>query len=491
MSCPVVGHIRRRARAVLALALCGLAVTAGFTGRPASAAPPSVEAGPALDWLAGQLSRNGGSLPGFSPGSSDWGLTVDAVLAFVAAGRSSDPAAEAATDLLVANAAEFTTWAPEMPQVRVAGATAKLLLVVTAMGRDATAARVDLDAELRALMVSDGPAVGRFADRVPDPAWDSSNGFGQSLALLALAMTPDGVPAQATSYLLQQQCPAGGFRLSYVGSNGCSSDAEADTDATAMALQALLAVPRSVEVSRASQRAAAWLLSNQRSDGSFGGTGPTAAPNSNSTGLIAQSLRAAGQNEAADRAAAWIAQHTWLDPATAAGTAAAAHVGAIAYQPASRATALVEGITDLAADQWRRATAQGVLAFGLAPFGPGGVDPLPPVTTTTVPPSSTTTTSTTTTTTATSTTSTTSTLPARPPTAAPTPTDAPHSPPPEPPADASDVLDDTSTRPHDPGRDVGSRLALTGAAPAPLVAGGISLLLLGAAMCVAADRRRR
>ena len=487
MSSPVVGHVRRRTRAVLALALCGLAVAAGFTGRPASAAPPSAEAGPALDWLAGQVLDNGGSLPGFSPGSSDWGLTADAVLAFVAAGRSSDPAAVAATDLLVSNAAEFTTWAPEMPQVRVAGATAKLLLVVTAMGRDATAAGVDLDAELRTLMVDDGPASGRFADRVPDPAWDSSNGFGQSLALLALAMTPDGVPAQATSYLLQQQCPAGGFRLSYVGSNGCSSDAEADTDATAMALQALLAVPRSAVVSRSSERAAAWLLSNQGNDGSFGGTGPTSAPNSNSTGLIAQSLRAAGQTEAADRAAAWIAQRTWLDPATAAGTAAADHVGAIAYQPGTRATALVEGISDLAADQWRRATAQGVLAFGLAPFGPGGVDPLPPVTTTTAPPSSTTTTTTTTMP------STMSTLPAPPSTTSPTPTDAPRPPElvPEPPADASDVLDDTASRPHAGGRNVGSRLALTGAAPVPLVAGAFSLMLLGAAMCVAADRRRR
>ena len=486
MSYPVVGHVRRRTRAVLALALCGLAVTAGFTGRPASAAPPSVEAGPALDWLARQVLDNGGSLPGFSPGSSEWGLTADAVLAFVAAGRSSDPAAEAATDLLVSNTAEFTTWAPAMPQVRVAGATAKLLLVVTAMGRDATEAGVDLDAELRALMVSDGPAAGRFADRVPDPAWDSSNGFGQPLALLALAMSPDGVPAQATSYLLQQQCPAGGFRLSYAGSNGCSSDGEADTDATAMALQALLSVPRSAEVSRASERAAAWLLSNQGSDGSFGGTGPTSAPNSNSTGLIAQSLRAAGQTEAADRAAAWIAQRTWLDPATAAGTAAAAHVGAIAYQPASRATALVEGVTEFAADQWRRATAQGVLAFGLAPFGPGGGDPLPPVTTTTTPPP------TITTTTASPTTST----PAVPrPTESPSPTttDAPRPPVlvPEPPADASDVLDDAATRRHDAGGKAGTRLALTGTAPGPHVAAAISLILLGTAMSVAADRRRR
>ena len=484
MSYLVVGHVHRLARAVLALALCGLAATAGITVRPAGAAPPSAEAGPALDWVAHQVLDNGGSLPGFSPGSSDWGLTADGVLAFVAAGRSSDPAADAATDLLVSNAAEFTTWAPEMPQVRVAGATAKLLLAVTAMGRDATAVGVDLDSELRSLMVGDGAAAGRFADRVADPAWDSSNGFGQALALLALAMGPDGVPAQATSYLLQQQCPAGGFRLSYVGSNGCSSDGEADTDATAMALQALLAVPRSAEVSRASERAAAWLLSKQGSDGSFGGTGPTSASNSNSTGLIAQSLRAAGQTEAADRAAAWIAQRTWLDPATAEGTAIAAHVGAIAYQPASRATALVEGITDLAVDQWRRATVQGVLAFGLAPFGPGGVDPLPPVTTTTVPPSSTTTTTAP---------YATSTLPARPPTASPTPTDAPHSqvPRPVPPADASDVLDDTATTPHDRGRNAGSRLALTGAAPVPQVAAGISLILLGAAMCVAADRRRR
>lgn len=384
---PRTWHRSTRSTWILTLVIAVIAGSWVATPRPAAgAAPdPAPRAATALAWLARQLGDHGGTLPGFSPGSTDWGLTTDAVLAFGAAGAQDDPAAIAATDRIATAEAvtTYTTWDPGVPGVRVAGATAKMLLVLATMDRGATVAGVDLDAELRSLVVGSGIQRGRVVDRVPDPAWDASNGFGQALAILALSMTAGGVPPSAVDFLVAQQCPAGGFPLSYSASGSCTDDAMADSDASALAVQALLGVERTVPVRSALDRGASWLLSRQGTDGSFGGSGPTAGANANSTGVIAQTLRAAGATDAADRAAGWITSQVQLDAANAAGTPAADHVGAIAYAPGTRTTALAEGITEATADQWRRSTTQAVLALGLAPYGPQDVEPLAPVSTTT------------------------------------------------------------------------------------------------------------
>ena len=395
-----VHRVRRRHVALLVAA--SMVVVGTVVGAGAGAAPPAptTQADEAIDWLATQLAANGNTMPGFVPGSTDWGLTVDAVLAFVAAGRGGDPVAQSATDEIEANAAAYTTWDPGTPGVREAGATGKVLLAVLSQGRDGTnVAGVDLEAELRSLMLTSGAQIGRFADRMPDPAWDASNGFGQALSMLALALTDDGVPSDSVGFLLAQQCSAGGFRLTYASTPGCVDDATADTDASALAVQALLGVDRTPAVDAALVRALQWLRSQQDpATGAFGGTGPTAAINANSTGLIAQTLRAAGQTAAADGAATWITSTVQLTAANTTGTPAAADVGAIAYQRAPLDTALVSGIDAAAADQWRRSTSQAVLALGLAPYGPADVDPVVvPTTTTSTTTSSTTTTTTTTT----------------------------------------------------------------------------------------------
>jgi hypothetical protein len=362
------------------LVVASMGALGAFAGAGVAAAPPapSTHADAALDWLGAQLAANGNTMPGFVAGSTDWGLTVDAVLAFVAAGRGADAAAQSATDQIEANAAAYTTWDPGTPGVREAGATAKVLLAVQSQGRDGrNVAGVDLEAELRSLQLTSGAQAGRFADRMPDPAWDASNGFGQSLAMLALALTDDGVPNEAVGFLLAQQCPAGGFRLTYGATPGCVDDSTVDTDATALAVQALLAVDRTPLVDDALDRAVQWLLARQdAATGAFGGTGPTAAINANSTGLIAQTLRAAGQTEPADAAASWITSMLQLNTANTTGTPAAPDLGAIAYQRSALDTALVSGIGAAAGDQWRRSTTQAVLALGLAPYGPVDVDPV-------------------------------------------------------------------------------------------------------------------
>ena len=398
---------RRAALRWSALVACVAGVLVGLIGPQlgagAAAPAPTAPADAALDWLEAQMAANGGTIAGFTAGSTDWGVTADAILALIAAGRGSDPAAVTATDLLAANAGAYTTWTSGADTVQDAGATGKSVLVLRAMGRPAVAQGVDLEAALRSMMVTSGPEAGRFSDVVPEPAWNAAHGFAQALSILGLALTDGGVPEPAVRYLLLQQCPSGGFRLHPSGSVGCESDEQVDTDATALALQALLVADRTPAVSTALERGTAWLLVRQGADGSYGGAGPTAPANANSAGLAAQYLRTAGQTAAADRAAAWIASCCQLTATNAAGTPAAPHVGGIAYNPAALSTALGSGVSTGAADQWRRTTSQAVLAFGLSPYGPQDVEPLPPVTTTTT---ASTTTSTTTTTTGPTTTTT-------------------------------------------------------------------------------------
>ena len=371
----------------LLLAAFGVAITSvGAVDRVDPVDPARATA--AIDWLAGELDSNGGTLPGFTPGSTDWGVTADAVLTHVAAGRGGDASAQAATDQLSGALPAYTTFEPDIAGVRVAGATAKVLLVLISQGRDTSdigsvggTGGVDLEAELRSLMGTTVEHAGRFADRVPDPTWDASNGFGQALSVLALARTTGGVPAEAVAYLMTQQCPAGGFRLSYPPlagpAVGCTTDPSADGDSTALAVQALLATTRTPTSDAALARAVAWLIARQDpSTGGFGGSGPTSAVNANSTGVIAQALRAAGQIDAADRAAQWITSSLQL------GTGESA--GAIGYNAAASAAASANGISAGVADQWRRATSQAALALGLAPYSPV-IGPPVVLTSTTVP----------------------------------------------------------------------------------------------------------
>ena len=370
--------IGRPRRAVLTVGVCLLLLLASFGAAATNvgAVDPlePARATGAIDWLDGELDTNGGTLPGFTPGSTDWGLTADAVLAHVAAGRGGDASAQTATDRLAGALSTYTTFDPDVAGVRIAGATAKVLLVLSSQGRDTTdvggvggSGGLDLDAELRSLMVTTGSHDGRFADRVPDPTWDASNGFGQALAVLALARTSAGVPDEAVGYLLTQQCPAGGFRLSYSplaeSAVGCTTDAGADSDSTALAVQALLSTSRTSNSAEALGRAVSWLIARQDPwTGGFGGSGPTATVNANSTGVIAQALRAAGQIEAADVAARWITSSLQLTTGPDAG--------AIAYDADGYTDAVANGITTGTSDQWRRTTSQAVLALGLAPYSP-------------------------------------------------------------------------------------------------------------------------
>lgn len=347
-----------------------LAVVAGAILPSASASaatPPAANA--AATWLEQQLRTNGDVLPGPFAGD-DIGLTEDAVLALTASGHGEDDVTRATTAHIATNLDQFVTIG--VPGLVLAGSVAKSALVAEVQGADVTAfGGRDLEHDLRTIMTTTGALAGRFADQGNTP--DSSNGFSQALGVLALARTSGGVPADAVTFLLAQQCPGGAFRLFYDSGASCTDDAEADTDATGLAVQALAAAPSSAAVTTATTGALDWLVAHQNATtGALSSSGPAAAPNTNSTGLGVAALRVGGRTAAADKGEGYVGhQQLACGPGT----------GAIAYDPAAKAAAPKGTIGSSDLDQWRRASAQAVLALGVPAYN--DIDAVPAGTTVT------------------------------------------------------------------------------------------------------------
>jgi hypothetical protein len=322
----------------------------------------------ALDWLEGELADDGGHLTssyddglGGIGSFDDWGLTIDATLALAAAGRGDEPPATTAVEQLELNVGGYVTGFSED---RYAGAVAKALLVAAVQGEDTSDfGGFDLPAELLARLQTTGPDAGRFSDA--SAFGDFSNGFGQALAILGLAQAGEPVPSSAVTFLLGQQCPAGGFRGDYTVTGGCTTDADATVDATAFALQALTTVSPDCAMRQAVSDAVAFLVAGQGATGSFGAE---SGSNANSTGLAAVALRSLGATAPADGAAGFVAG---LQLETG------AELGAIALNQAGFAAA-ADGIQVLELDGFRRASTQGVLAFDLPPYGQIGRAPIDP-----------------------------------------------------------------------------------------------------------------
>jgi hypothetical protein len=377
----------RITRPLAKAAVAALVVTSAFglVGSSAVTAAPSAE--PSLVWLEGELNDGGGSLffapfPGFPP-TVDWGLTIDAILALNASGKGADPATTSSLDALAAHINDYITGDGfGDPGSVFAGQVGKAMLAALVEGANIHSfGGVDLEALSRSTVTPAGVFAGRFANISAFP--DFSNGFGQAFNILALARTPDGVPQSAVDFMLAQQCPGGGFRLFYDAATpadstrGCASDDEADTDTTALTLEALLTLTPGTTSSAAIARAAAFLIGQQDPvTGGIGGAGPTANPNTNSSGLGAQALAAAGFDDEAARARDFVVSMQ-LDSARTSGTPAAGDEGAIALNQGELDDALINGIGPAVRAEWQRATTQGVLAFGAAPFAVPRADVVP------------------------------------------------------------------------------------------------------------------
>ncbi|WP_434740098.1 cell wall anchor protein [Micromonospora sp. SH-82] len=368
---------RRLGGGLLVATAASLAV---LVATPHGAVATSAAARDGATWLADEFTD--GTLPG-PFGGVDWGLSIDGVLALAATGAA--PATRAAaTARIAANVRSYNSYDDYgIEGFTDGGATAKLLYLATATGADPRDfGGHDLRAETLSLVAAadTGHQHGRITSRTTEATGpDASNTFDQSFTVLGL--TRSGEVAQPTvDFLVRQQCRAGGFRLYPDADGGPSPSCDdqstptLDVDSTAMAVQALLAAAEggATGAAESARRGADWLATQQHTDGSFGGSGPTTGANSNSTGLAGQALAAAGRSSEAARAATAL---TALQVTAATGGAAAAEAGAIAYNTDAHAAAVGQGIADNDKDQWRRATAQAILGLAQVPLGGIGVDP--------------------------------------------------------------------------------------------------------------------
>jgi hypothetical protein len=252
--------------ATLALSAGGASVLAADP--PTTSDPAAAAAG----WIAGAVDA------GVGPGN-----LADAIFAYASTATGADAAA-AALDKLEAGVDGYVLDSGNL----VPGNLAKTLLAVEVAGGDPTSfGGHDLEAELRGLLITTpGSDLGRFGAASPSD---------QSYAILALARTSGGAPADAVARLVSVQCPDGDFNWD----GTCPGAGAEDPDTTGLALQALLAGGATTAAGTSTQL----LLDIQGSDGAFSSFG---TPNTNSSGVAGQALRAAGKSAAADDAAAFI-----------------------------------------------------------------------------------------------------------------------------------------------------------------------------------------
>ncbi|GAB2881415.1 prenyltransferase/squalene oxidase repeat-containing protein [Nocardioides pacificus] len=342
---------------------------ASDSGSPSVPAPDSPRADAAADWLLDQ--REEGVLVGEY--GADYGLTIDTALALEPLPAYDESLAEIA-ETMTKHVASYTTGVAFGSADVYAGAVAKTAVLAQVAGAEATDfGEVDLIDRLEQRVADEAPVAGRLGDEVTDPkGTDYANVIGQAYAARALAAAGSDEAGAATSYLLSQQCEAGFFRLYFTAPDaaeqGCDDgDAEAsapDPDVTALAVLSLAPQQDDPDVEAAVDSAVSWLLGQQLEDGSFGGGTSTEAPNANSTGLVGWALGSQGEEDAASRAADWLAARQITDQACDV-PGLAGEAGAVAYDDAALSAA-EEGdakTLDKARVQWRSSTVQALPAL--------------------------------------------------------------------------------------------------------------------------------
>ena len=341
------------------VASTALAVGLTITGAaPAHAGAPEDQA---ARWLAKQLTN--GVVHNDAFGFDDYGLTADVGFALDAIGDREQTVRDI-RKALAKNVDSWTTGADFGSNDVYAGPTAKALVFAQVSGANARKfGGTNLVKQLNRRVLMEAP-VGRIKDK--STSGDFANSIGQAYAARGLAIAKSKKADEVLAFLLKQQCAEGYFRLDFApedkkrqscdAGNPRSSSAP-DTDATAIALLSLLALPKQGRaVDRAIDNAIDWLIGHQERNGSFGGGPSTEGPNTNSTGLAAWALARAGACRSAVKAADWVygLQLIGLKRDN----------GAVAYDKAAyKAAKANDGIADDQRDQFRRATAQAAPAL--------------------------------------------------------------------------------------------------------------------------------
>lgn len=358
----------KHALRLVAAAAAGLLLTPLFAA-PANAAPEDRAAG----WTSRQLTDGLIVFPDF--GMTEYGMTADAAQVLKAAGGHADDL-DAIRAALAANVEDWTG----DQALGEAGSTAKAIVLARTTGANPrNFGGLDLVSRLDGRVSMTEPTVGRLQDVVTgEVAWDKdyANTIGQAIAARGLARTGSDKADEVISYLLEQQCSEGYFRLYFTADKeapeqhcdaGGAEAAAPDTDATALAVLNLLALPKAAKtrkVRTAIAGAIAWLKATQKENGSYGGGTATEGSNTNSTGLAARALGVFGACRAAERAATWVKRLQVTGDVS--GTPLAGERGGIAYNRAAFRAAQEEGIVDDGDRyEWSKATvdAAGALRF--------------------------------------------------------------------------------------------------------------------------------
>lgn len=116
--------------------------------------------------------------------------------------------------------------------------------------------------------------------------------FSNLLAVLGVLTAEEGLPEQAVDYLRTNQCTDGGYGWAEACAEG------ADTDSTALALNALLAAGLAPDDDTVAD-ARTWLLDAQNADGGFAHL-PGDETDANATGLALAAITALGEDPTAD-----------------------------------------------------------------------------------------------------------------------------------------------------------------------------------------------
>lgn len=324
-------------------------------------------------WLAGQLTD--GLIFNDQFDFNDLGLTVDAGLGLAETGD--DATVSTIAGALAPVITEYYTYDVAAGKTHVsAGSLAKAARFAQIAGVDATDfGGQDLIAQLDERVSAEGRLSDVFFPEEPFES-DFSNTIGQSFAVAALDEADSPEVTAATSFLLDQQCADGFFRLAFsapgLADQTCDGDPEssASTDVTGLALINLAAISDpSPQVEQAITDGVTWLLETQGADGSWASDDAITDPNANSTGLAGWALRGVDTPEATAAAteAATYLRTLQADDFAPCTTGLTGDTGVVAYDPAALSKGRAEGITEDVQDQFRRATAQALPALLTAP----------------------------------------------------------------------------------------------------------------------------
>ena len=347
---------------IAALALAAAVPLASVMFAP-SAQAVTTTASSAAGWLSDQLTN--GVVHNAQYDFDDYGLSLDVFFALDSL-QTRQSTADSIIDALAKSPSSYIGSGASI----YAGSVGKLAAAVQLDGRDATHfGGVNLISTAEDRVVTSGAEKGRASDSF-DPSdpygGDYSNSIGQAWVVRALSTAHSSLAADATSYLLKQQCSDGSFRVT-MGTTACATGT---VDGTAFAVQALLVAKAqgATDVSDDVAGAVSWLDGAQASDGSFSDDG---AANTNSTALGASTLAQAGETSRAQKAAAWIVGRQ-ATTKNSVGTKLSSEVGAVAFDSAAFTAGKADGITVGTRDQWTRATAQAAIGLNIAlPAGSG------------------------------------------------------------------------------------------------------------------------